>query len=238
MVLKGRRLRFTLLSAVLLFFLVIPILSGETFDLREMQEGTYVFFYEEHYYHGVGESSLTINKRADGYTAVWKGITDTTEVYADLNYNTYKIVFTDISTSLTVERKGNILLVKGVDSGKRVKVSLEVGSSLWIQLLPFSLIPFTTSEKKVMDFFLFDPYNIKVRNMRIEKKGLESVTLFGKEYPGVKMAMRMKGVFSAFWKSEIWNDTESGIQLKYEGLNVIPKMYKAKILLKRMDYLP
>ena len=238
MVSKGRRLRFTLLPAVLLFFLVIPILSGETFNLREMQEGTYVFSYEEHYYHGVGESSLTINKRDDGYTVVWKGITDTTEVYADLNYNTYKIVFTDIDTSLTVEREGNLLLVNGVDSGKRVKVSLEVGSVLWIQLLPFSLIPFTTSEKKVMDFFLFDPYNIKVRNMRIEKKGMESVTLFGKEYPGVKMAMRMKGVFSAFWKSEIWNDAESGVQLKYEGLNIIPKMYKAKILLKRMDYLP
>ena len=74
--------------------------------------------------------------------------------------------------------------------------------------------------------------------MKIEKKGIETITVFGEQYETVKISMRMRGVFSPFWKSEIWNEVESGVQLKYEGLNVIPKMYKAKIYLKKVEFWP
>jgi len=222
------------------FFLILIVNSSfaesTEFDLDRLNNGKYILTYEEHYYDGIGESILTIEKLDNGYLAVWEGITDTTKVYTDYNFNTLKMTITDKDTNITAERYGNILKVTGIDEGQEIIKNLTLKSENWYQLLSFSLIPFTISNEKKVDFSLFDPYNIKVRKMKIEKKGFEEISVFGKEFSAIKMSMRMGGILSPFWKSEMWNNSDNGIHLRYEGINVIPSYYKAKIVLKKIEF--
>jgi len=227
---------FSLTIFLMLFGINFSFAELPGLDLNRLDYGKYILTYEEHYYDGIGESVLTIEKYRKGYLAVWEGITDITEVYTDLNFNTQKMVITDKDTSITAERQGNILKVNGIDEGKIVEENLILKASKWYQLLSFSLIPFSISNDKKIEFALFDPYNVKVRNMKIDKKGTEIITIFEEEVLSVKLSMRMKGVLSPFWKSELWNNPESGIHLKYEGINVIPSFYKAQILLEKIEF--
>ncbi len=230
---------------LLIFFSILFIFTINTgfadtaeIDLSNLDKGKYILTYEEHYFDGIGESILTIQKYNQGYLAVWKGITDTTEVYTDAEYNTYKIVFYDNNTSLTVVRQGNLLTVNGNDEGIVIKKKLTIKTPNWYQLLSFSLMPFTVSNDKKIKFALFDPYNIKVMEMEISKNKTEIISLFGEDISAVKMSMRMSGFLSLFWKSEIWNSNKNGVHLKYEGLNVIPSFYKAKIFLEKIEFQP
>ena len=228
---------FVLVTALLVLILQNNFAESLGLDFKKLGDGKYVCTYEEHYYDGVGESVLTIQKYNNGYLAVWDGITDRTEVYTDLEFNTQKMVITDQDTDLTVEREGALLKVYGFDAGKSVKKELAIKLPNWYQILPFSLIPFSISEDNRIEFSLFDPYNLKVRNMKITKKGTENITVFGGQYTAIKMSMRMSGLLSPFWKSEIWNSTVNGTHLKYEGLNVVPSLYKARIFLKKVEFL-
>lgn len=229
---------FAVVITLLILIVSVSFADSVEFDFKRLDEGKYVLTYEEHYYDGIGESVLSLRKIDNGYLVVWKGITDTTEIYADFDFNTQKMVLTDKDTSLTVVREGGILRVSGFNGEEQVEKILTVKSKKWIQLLPFSLVSFTLSDEKKIDFFLFDPYNIKVRNMKIEKREIETITVFGEQFTALKMSMRMGGILSPFWKSEIWNSVENGVHLKYEGLNVEPKMYKAKIYLKKVEFQP
>lgn len=206
-------------------------------DFDRLNYGKYILTYEEHYYDGVGESFLTIEKLDNGYLVVWEGITDTTTVHTDFDFNTLKMTITDNDTSITAERFGNVLKVQGTDEGKQINKKLTLKNEYWYQILSFSLIHFTLSNEKKLDFALFDPYNIKMRSMKIEKMGTEVITIIGKEISAVKLSMRMGGILSPFWKSKIWHNPETGIHLEYEGINVIPSYYKAKIILKNIDFM-
>jgi len=250
-------------------------------DRLDTEGGRYICRYEEHYYDGVGESVLTIEAAeaetetdpeaaeadpeaveaaeadpeadAEGYRAVWEGITDVSEIIADKHMRTQQLVYTktDTDTELHVERSGNRLIVSGFDAGEPVDEELELGSDRWFQLLPFSLIPVTTAfsgssavsysseesgELEDVEFSMFDPFNIKVRNLRVIKQGKETVTVKGVEYDAMKLAVRLQGFMSLFWKSEVWNDAATGTYIKYEGLNVEPEWYKSQIFLKSIEY--
>ncbi|MCF7914814.1 MAG: hypothetical protein K9L66_06600 [Spirochaetaceae bacterium] len=226
-------------SALFFFSLAIPVSAENMLDLDRLADGgQYVCTYEEHYYDGVGESVFTLQKIPSGYLAVWEGINDTTEVFADAQMRTQKIMVTDNDTSLTVERQGQQLLVRGMDGGESIDKELKLTSPHWFQLLPLSLISFTTSDREKAKFSMFDPYNLKVRDMQVEKQGIETISMFGKEYTTVKLNMRLRGILTPFWKSEMWNAVDSGIYIKYEGLNVIPKFHKSKIYLKKVEFRP
>lgn len=207
-------------------------------DLSLLDEGHYVCTYEEHHANGVGESVFTLKKIPGGYQAIWDGITDTTDVYTDTDFRTHKVMITDEDTSLTIERDGNRLLVSGIDAGESIDKTLKLTSPHWYHLLPLSLMEFTRSDKQSVKFSLFDPYNIKIRDMRVEKQGFETITIFDEEYEAVKMSMRMRGILTPFWKSDIWTAAESGTHLKYEGLNIVPKIHKSKIYLKQIEFKP
>ncbi len=217
---------------ILLFTAIQGFAEIFELDFDRLESGRYILTYEEHYYDGVGESFLTIQRYKDGYHVVWNGIIENSEVYTDINFNTYKMIFSDKDTSLTIERFGNILKVSGQDEGKVIEKELSIKADNWFQILSFSLIPFVMSGNTRINFALFDPYNIKVRKMRIDKDGEEKISIFGEDYQSVKMSMRMEGFFTSFWKSELWNSVENGLHLKYEGINVIPTFYNAKNLLK------
>jgi len=225
-------------AALFFFLLTAPVFAESKIDLSRLDEGKYVCTYKEHYHDGVGESVLTIEKSQQGYLAIWDGIHDTSKVYTDTNFNTRRIEYTSTDSNLTVVRDGQTLNVQGRDDGSELDKNLELDSENWYQVLPFSLIPFSKSDQKKIKFSLFDPFNLKVRNMQIEKKKQETITVLGESYNVVKLAMRMRGVFTAFWKSELWHIQESGIQAKYEGLNVVPKLYKSKIYLKTIEFYP
>ena len=230
-------MRFNILTGIILLCLTFNIYSqstGNNFDM--LSGGKYTYTYEEHYYDGVGDSFLVIDKLENGYKAVWKGINDTTTVFADNNFNTEKMILTDSKRIITAVRHGKKLKVTGVSCGDEINETLELEEDRWYQLIPFSLIHFTKSDKKKTKFSLFDPYNIKIREVEVKKKDTEITTVKGKEYSAVKMTMRLEGILKPFWKSEIWNNSENGIYLKYEGLNVVPKLYKSKMFLKNSEY--
>jgi hypothetical protein len=122
-----------------------------------------------------------------------------------------------------------------VDEGKVIDKALKFDSEYWYQLMPAQLSSFVKSDDTETEFSMFDPYNIQVMDMRVEKKGTEKIEVGGKEFEAVKMNMRIQGFLSLFWKSEIWYSKESRLQLRYEGVNVIPKLYNAVIEFKHAD---
>lgn len=212
--------------------------AAQLVDLEQLKRdgGRYVCRYEEHYYDGVGESVLIIEAVPQGYRAVWEGSSDTTEIYADDQMRTERMKVTDSDTELKVERRGDRLYVTGFDEGESIDEQLKLGTDRWFQLLPFSLMAVTTSDAEETAFSMFDPFNIKVRNLRVTKQAEEIVTVKGREYETVKMSIRLQGFMKLFWKSEVWNHADSGTYVKYEGLNVVPKWYNSQILLKTIEY--
>ena len=230
-------MRFNILIIAVFLILTANIYSIDTNLCQDMkQEGKYTFTYEEHHYDGVGDSFLIIEKTGSGYKAVWKGINDTTVVFADKNYNTEKVIITDKKRELTVLKIGNKLKVIGYSCGEKIDKTLKLGCGNWYQIIPFALIPFTTSKEEKMTFSVFDPYNLKVRDIEVKKKKTEIANIKGKKYSAVKMTMRLDSLLKPFWKSEIWNNAETGVYLKYEGLNVVPKLYKSKMYLTDSEY--
>lgn len=229
---------------IIFFLLSIIVLPGVyaftndfDIDLKLLDKGSYKLTYEEHYFRGIGESYLTIRKTPTGYVAVWEGINDTTRIFTDSAFNTEKMVFTDQDTKLEVTRTEDSLEVTGFDKGSDIRKVIKINQDQWYQILGFSIMKFTLSKKTAMSFALFDPYNIKIVNVKIEKVDNVPVLIDNKEYQGVKMSMRLKGILSPFWKAEIWNDSVTGIYLRYEGINIIPKLYKARIFLKKAEFI-
>ena len=236
---RGRRLLVALIASGLSLLLPALLLADEqAIDLDRLDEGRYVCTYEEHYYDGVEESVFSLKKIAGGYEAVWDGINDSTTLYADEDFRTQGITLRSEKRNLQLERRGDRIEVTGTVEGERVDETLQIDSPRWFQLLPFSLISFVQSGEDEVEFSLFDPFNMKMRNMKISRKGEETVSLFGSDYRTVKLNMRMRGFLSPFWKSEIWTDADSGTHVKYEGLNVEPERYESKIYLKKVEFVP
>ncbi|HAK44652.1 MAG TPA: hypothetical protein DCO79_01855 [Spirochaeta sp.] len=202
---------------------------------ENLGDDTLTYTYEEHYYDGIGESRLNISKTDDGYFIEWRGITDRTMLYTDDKFNTKSMKMIDDDTELDVERAGNELIVVGFDEGKKIDKTLKIDSEYWYQLMPAQLSDFVKTDTKQTEFSMFDPYNIQVMDMKVEKKGVERIEIGGMEVEAVKMNMRIQGLLSLFWKSELWYSTKSRLQVKYEGVNVIPKLYNAVIELKSAD---
>jgi len=201
----------------------------------------------------------------EGYRAEWKGISDISEIITDKHMQTQQLIYTnpETDTELHVKRSGSRLVVSGFDAGEAVDEELELGSNRWFQLLPFSLITVTTAfsgssafsdsssfsgssaesdaseesgKLEEVDFSMFDPFNIKIRDLRVINQGKETITVKGVEYDAMKLNIRLQGFMSLFWKSEVWNDAASGTYIKYEGLNVVPEWYKSQIFLKSIEY--
>ena len=236
---RGPRLLTALFTFAALLFSPVPLFAEEhAINLDRLDEGYYVCTYEEHYYDGVGESVFTLKKISGGYEAVWDGISDSTTLYADENFRTQGITLESEKRNLQVERRGDRIEVTGTVEGEQVEKTLKLDSPHWFQMLPFSLISFVRSGEDEVEFSLFDPFNMKMRNMKISRKGEEGVNLFGTDYRTVKLNMRMRGFLSPFWKAEIWTGAGSGTHVKYEGLNVEPKRHKSKIYLKRVEFVP
>ncbi len=135
-------MRFNILIILIVLIFTSNIYSIDTDYCRDLeQNGKYTFTYEEHYYDGVGDSFLIIEKTENGYKAVWEGINDTTVVFADRNYNTEKVIIKDQKRELSVFKIGRKLKIIGTSSGEKINKTLELDCDKWYQIIPFS--PYT-----------------------------------------------------------------------------------------------
>ncbi|PKL90742.1 MAG: hypothetical protein CVV21_11355 [Candidatus Goldiibacteriota bacterium HGW-Goldbacteria-1] len=119
---------------------------------------------------------------------------------------------------IKTERMGNDIFSMGVFKGNSISktVKSEEGKPLY-QYIFVQGGSFALSKEKSQEFAMVRPFDFEVFNMKLEKKGNETIDVLGKPTETVKVEMRMAGFLSVFWSADFWFRTSDGAGVKYRG---------------------
>jgi hypothetical protein len=211
-----------ILSITLIFFIIF------SFSTPYFENGIKEVFYKEDYGDQISNSKLEIIKTSP-YEIKWKSVNDTTTIETDKNLNTIKMIFKSENKNLQLIRKDRIIELTGTFEGKEIKKELVIDDDPWYQLFVFSFTEFIFSEDDSRYYWVFNPFDLSMNKMKVNKERREKINLNGKIYDTYLLNTRLTGFMSAFWKGEYWFDSKNGMYLKYDGLNIFPKIQNVTI---------
>jgi hypothetical protein len=129
----------------------------------------------------------------------------------------YEYNSTQENQEFSIERKKNVLEVKGKLDGQLVQKKYNIGSDHWIQNLGFGLKEFAKSNQNSYKFVKVSPKDFDLVEMVAKKDEIETLTIQNKTYKAQKILLTLTGFRSMFWKAELWYDSETHEFLKYIG---------------------
>ena len=211
-------------------FLSIILLSFISFSFSTpyFENGIREIFYKEDYGDYINDSKLEI-LNTNPYTVKWKSVNDVTVIETDENLNTVKMSFKSEDRDLELIRKDRVIELTGTFEGKEIKKELVIDDDPWYQLFVFSFTEFILSKDEKKHYWVFNPFDLSMNKMKVNKKGREKINLNGEIYDTYLLNTRLTGFMSVFWKGEYWFNSENGMYLKYDGLNIFPKIQNVLI---------
>lgn len=141
-----------------------------------------------------------------------------TEMECSLNYEVKKYSFKSKKSPMEylLELKGRTIYSAALVNGKKIQTS-HPARSLWIQQFSFGLKTFLMSKENTMDFCLINPQDFNMQKMTVKKKGVETISIEGKNFNAQKAIIKLSGFKGAFWEAELWFEKDTGDFLKYKA---------------------
>jgi len=129
----------------------------------------------------------------------------------------------DLDAIITADRNGNkINLNVHYNNGLKDRKTLKIGKEPWYQSVPYCLKDFVSSQDSTRVFWSIRLSTLTATRMKAVKLGFEEVALSDKIILAQKVKVSLTGMRSLVWSSYYWFNPESGIFLKYEGVNGPP----------------
>jgi hypothetical protein len=180
-------------------------------------------FFQKLYYEDITGSVIIkgirwIEKDSTGYTFKYSKTNGSYyETIVDSQFNTlwWRMVRCNDSTDVTVSRKGDLFVKKGVFCGKKVFKQKSSDPMPWLETIDFSLLPFIFSDKDKITFLIVRPTDLKNGKVVAKKVGIEKVTVRGKTYETVKVRVTLPNLFSFIWSSWYWFRLEDGVPVRH-----------------------
>lgn len=124
------------------------------------------------------------------------------------------------NTKITASRDGNKIFLKGQTKGKPIEKTFKINELSWNQTFNIGLERFALSLEKSMIFWSIGtkgPGNMKITRFKVKKKGIETITISGKEVEAVYITISLTGLLSIFWTGKYWYRKSDGVFLRYKG---------------------
>jgi hypothetical protein len=147
-------------------------------------------------------------------------IKQTFEVDAHLAALTWAFETPKENTKVTASREGNKIFLKGQSKGKPIEKTFKINELSWNQTFNIGLERFALSPERSMIFWSIGtrgPGNMKITRFKVKKKGIETITINGKEVEAVYITISLTGLLSIFWTGKYWYRKSDGVFLRYKG---------------------
>jgi len=215
------------MKKILIIF--ISIIIATTFFAREFyKNGISEITYKEKYSDYTNISKLEVIS-TDPLKILWESENDSTLVELDENLNTKNMVYKSKNIDLKLEKKERVINLEGIYKGEKIKRQMVIDNDLWYQLFVFSFTDFIFSEDVSRNYWVFNPFEISMNEMKVKKISQEKISINGETYDSYYLNTRLTGLLSVFWKGEYWFNKQNGMYLKYDGLNIYPEIQKVVI---------
>ncbi len=128
------------------------------------------------------------------------------------------------NTTVTAERKGNVITMKGTDRGDPVEKEFKIDRLQWNQTFNIGLETFAGSKKEKTYFWAIGiggPGNMKITKFKAKRKEVENVYIekLNKKIEAVHVTISLTGLLSMFWTGHYWYRESDGAFLRYRGKN-------------------
>ena len=139
-------------------------------------------------------------------------------------------------TELLARKDGDYIKLSGTFKGKAQDKTFKIGDGLWYQMMEMAMPAFIASEEKQIVFYSIGTGNNRgamgLGEFAAEKAGEETVTVNGKAYDCVKIAVVLTA-FSWAWTGYYWYDKQSGqlVQTGEKGKNADKNGYSLSEIL-------
>lgn len=205
---------FVLISISMAAFFLTCSLNGETRVYEERtkkQVTTHRFLFEE------SSSSYLISLRSE------KGgeqIDQKYELKPNLAAFSWHYENPKEKTKVTANRRGNKIFLSGLHKGEKINKTFKINELSWNQSFNIGLEKFAVSTEKSKKFWAIGTSgtgDMKISKFSVKKKGVERITLKGKEVEAVHVKISLSGLLSIFWSGSYWYRKTDGKFLRYKG---------------------
>lgn len=124
------------------------------------------------------------------------------------------------NTKVTASREGNKIFLKGQSKRKPIEKTFKINELSWNQTFNIGLERFVLSPERSMIFWSIGtkgPGNMKITRFKVKKKGIEIITINGKQVEAVYITISLTGLLSIFWTGNYWYRKSDGVFLRYKG---------------------
>ncbi len=137
---------------------------------------------------------------------------------------TKKFTIKDVSkqTDLTANLHKSYIHISGSINNETIDENFELDEAPWKQSMSYSLSKFSVSEKDNIEFWIIRIDKMQAVKMLAEREDIEEIAIGNREYSAQRVKISATGLFSSLWCAHYWFEKDSGLLLKYEGLNGLP----------------
>ena len=135
-------------------------------------------------------------------------------------------------------REGDAIVLAGRHEGEPVERRIEIGDEPWYQPLSYSLRRFARSGKIATPFWMLRPDTLTAVRLKAERVGREPLVTANGPALAVRVRISTTGLLTGIWKADYWFAADSGVFLRYEGVNGPPGSPKTVVELLERDVVP
>jgi hypothetical protein len=137
------------------------------------------------------------------------------QLWLDRTYATLKWSYEDFTENIniTAVRKGNTIVLEGVNRGKQVEKVYEIDSLPWKQQIPLDLEGFVKSNQNSMLFWAIGtngPADMRIAKFIATKRGNDPILIDGKDTEAVHVRVSLAGLLSILWHGDSWHRVSDG----------------------------
>lgn len=140
-----------------------------------------------------------------------------TRFNSDLSTLSWKIRDSDSLTDLTVERRGNSLVMQGTFKGEILSKEEPIDEAPWYQALSVSLRQFVELEQESVHFWTIRADNLEVHQLRASRQKNTSIMVGNDSVATIQLKIQPTGWRAPFWSANYWLREKDGVFLRYQG---------------------
>ncbi len=135
----------------------------------------------------------------------------------DLTTLSWKMQNPESQTDLTVERLGNLLVMKGVFAGKVINKEVQIDDAPWYQALSVSLRQFTDHTAETIQFWSIRSDTLDVHRLQVIRQKNTLIDIGNDSVPTIQLKIQPTGWRAPFWSANYWLREQDGVFLRYQG---------------------
>ena len=177
-------------------------------------------------------SQITISTLQDGWRVLTQTGSEYTEALIGPDGLTREWTLRNAETRehVTAVLKQNAIQVTSEIDGKSVKHSLDLEGKPWYQFVGLSAKNLISSNQDSRSFRIVNPADLGIVKLKLIKKEISDRNLAGRQRQVLHMELRSDNLLlQSLWKADYWFDADSGLYLRYEGINGGPGTPKTTV---------